>query len=218
VTYRCEIIDAGDRPMFQITQGDMEPIVETSPTRAWSVIVQKVNSFRARGTKRTSSSVSGPEYMGYAHPYVAALLQDMPNADKLTKYIRIPFVVTARKPPKAGSRKKAKIGVDEDDDDDDDDDEGVAAPMDSVPSALMLDEVVEEPWRLEPVAPPTTTTETGTFTGEPVAAPFSDVATGVNHNELEVQHVKRDPVRDEIDDAPLESALKRQTVPENNLE
>ncbi|GAN04762.1 conserved hypothetical protein [Mucor ambiguus] len=80
------IIDGGDYPRFQVVAADMphEPIIASSATGAWTVVVRRSNEIRHR---EHSNSASGPDYYGFKHPTIAKLIQDLPGAKDLKQYV-----------------------------------------------------------------------------------------------------------------------------------
>jgi len=91
IFYRCEIVDDGQAPEFRLTPEDDQsnPVVGISATAVWTVVVKRVGALRIEeGGKKTFANVSGPEYFGYANPTIARLIQQLPNAEKCTKYRR----------------------------------------------------------------------------------------------------------------------------------
>lgn len=62
--YTSEILDGGDRPLFQVTASDApdRPGQGNSPTAAWTAILRKINE----KTNKPFNAVSGPEYFGLA--------------------------------------------------------------------------------------------------------------------------------------------------------
>ncbi|KAI8814917.1 F/Y-rich N-terminus-domain-containing protein [Cladochytrium replicatum] len=87
VKYTCTILDAGDGPRFQITPDDApdKPIVASSATGAWTVVIKAANTVRNRDH---SNSASGPDYFGFAAPTISMLIQNLPNAEKCRNYVR----------------------------------------------------------------------------------------------------------------------------------
>jgi len=86
----CEIIEQDDKPLFKVTPEEDPscPVVADSASAAWSSIIQRINNKKIEDTKRMYHSVSGPEYFGYANPAVVKLIQELPNAEKCTKFVR----------------------------------------------------------------------------------------------------------------------------------
>ena len=62
--YTSEIVDGGDRPLFQVTAADApnQPGTGNSPTAAWTGILRKLNE----KSNKPFNAVSGPEYFGLA--------------------------------------------------------------------------------------------------------------------------------------------------------
>ncbi|KIK69814.1 hypothetical protein GYMLUDRAFT_525405 [Collybiopsis luxurians FD-317 M1] len=84
VVYHCTIIDGGDSPKFQVVGADRvdRPVIASTATGAWSVIVKEANRIR----KRThSNSVSGPDFFGLGQNTIRHLIQQLPGAEKLAK-------------------------------------------------------------------------------------------------------------------------------------
>ncbi|XP_024369475.1 uncharacterized protein [Physcomitrium patens] len=91
IFYWCEIVDDGQAPEFRLTPEDDQnnPVVGISATAVWTVVVKRVGALRIEeGGKKTFANVSGPEYFGYANPTIARLIQQLPDAEKCTKYKR----------------------------------------------------------------------------------------------------------------------------------
>jgi len=94
INYINEILD-GEQPTFRVTPEDEpeKPVCASSPTAAWKIIIEKVNSMKTTKTgKRMFSAVSGPEYFGFASPAIAKLIQELPNAEKCAIYKKKQFV------------------------------------------------------------------------------------------------------------------------------
>jgi hypothetical protein len=88
-SYTCEILDGGTGPIFKVTPAD-DPNTEFSsstPTGCCTPMVKKVNQAQASG-KRSTTSVSGPEFFGFSNPRVMQLIEMLPNADKCERYAR----------------------------------------------------------------------------------------------------------------------------------
>jgi len=89
VGYTSEIIDDGtDAPKFSVTPDTdtTNPATGPSATAAWSAILKRINETKPTDSKRQHNSVSGPEYFGFAHPSILKLIQELPNAERCTKY------------------------------------------------------------------------------------------------------------------------------------
>lgn len=46
-------------------------------------VLRKVNEMRER---KSSNTISGPEYFGLTNPFVKEMIEELPNAEKCTKY------------------------------------------------------------------------------------------------------------------------------------
>jgi hypothetical protein len=122
--YTSEIVDEGGaKPVFQVTPADDPQCVIRAPSSsaAWKAVLVAVNALRARTLGKTyTSSVSGPEYFGFAHPVVSRLLGTLPGVELCSRYSPVdpnqPPVKRAR-----SQRQRANNGDDAADDGDGDD-------------------------------------------------------------------------------------------------
>ncbi|TFK23056.1 hypothetical protein FA15DRAFT_491252 [Coprinopsis marcescibilis] len=91
VVYHCAILDGGDGPKFQIVPSDTpaKPVIAGTATGAWSSIVKQANAIRNRNH---SNSVSGPDFFGLGQNTIKHLIQGLPNADRLKKYVWQHFI------------------------------------------------------------------------------------------------------------------------------
>lgn len=91
VKYTSQIVDCGDKPQFVVTAADdsANPIVSHSPSGAWRTVLKRVMSKSGNSdVDRTKNvSVSGTLRFGLAHPVVASLLRELPNAEKAREYM-----------------------------------------------------------------------------------------------------------------------------------
>ena len=73
-------------PIFQIVANDMgdKPIIASTPSGAWSVVVRAVNRIRNR---QDSNFDSGPEYFGLGLKTIKSLIQELQGADRLKDYV-----------------------------------------------------------------------------------------------------------------------------------
>ena len=79
-----EILNVQGELKFQVTvEGMAKPFVGNKTSSVWK-------SALSRGKKNIS--VSGPEYFGLSIPFVRKLIQELPNANLCSKYVRINFV------------------------------------------------------------------------------------------------------------------------------
>ncbi|GJJ76505.1 hypothetical protein EMPS_08864 [Entomortierella parvispora] len=85
--YTCSVIDDGEAPKFQIDAEDQpgSPIIAGTATGAWTHIVKAANLIRRRDH---SNSASGPDYYGFSNDTIAKMIQELPDAEKCTSYIR----------------------------------------------------------------------------------------------------------------------------------
>ncbi len=102
ISYVNEILASDSQPVFRVTPEDdpENPISASSATAAWKTIIEKVNALKTdQSGKRMFSAVSGPEYFGFSNPTISKLIQELPNVDKCTSYIKKEFTngVTAPK-------------------------------------------------------------------------------------------------------------------------
>jgi hypothetical protein len=88
--YTSEIVDeGGPKPVFQVTPSDDPSAVIRAPSSsaAWKAVLMAVNALRSRSMGKTyTSSVSGPEYFGFAHPVVCRLLSTLPGVELCSRY------------------------------------------------------------------------------------------------------------------------------------
>jgi hypothetical protein len=92
VTWISEIADVGEEaPVFRVWMAHKPELVfeGQSPTAPWSSALKAVS--KARGEYGRGISISGPEAFLLASPIAVFLIQDLPGADKCTKYIRREF-------------------------------------------------------------------------------------------------------------------------------
>jgi len=84
VKYTSEITDGGDKPQFVVTAEDdpQNPIISYSPSGAWRAVLKKVFEKNGGEDSAKNTSVSGALRFGLAHPIVAQLVRELPNADK----------------------------------------------------------------------------------------------------------------------------------------
>ena len=99
VWYTCDIVDGGGVPEFRITPPDCPDIHSgISATAAWGTIIRTVTNNRciaaqlidpsAPGPKplTSTSTVSGPEMYGFAHPTISRLILELPGAEVTPRY------------------------------------------------------------------------------------------------------------------------------------
>ncbi|GAA5971911.1 hypothetical protein JCM11641_001566 [Rhodosporidiobolus odoratus] len=90
--YVCRVIDGGNNaPRFELHPSDQPGVVITTgtPTGCWSAVVKASNKIR---NKQHSGSISGPDYFGFSHNTVKALIQELPGASQVPGYIWQTFV------------------------------------------------------------------------------------------------------------------------------
>jgi len=95
VGYISEIIDVDNKPMFKVTPTDCpdNAVIASTPTSAWTDILTRINNLKTpQMGKRQVVSVSGPEYFGFSNSTIAKEIQELPGADKCSKYQRLTFV------------------------------------------------------------------------------------------------------------------------------
>jgi len=82
VKYVSTIIDLGDRPQFVVTaEDDLEhPIISPTPSGAWRTVLKRVIG---KDDSRKNVSVSGALRFGLAHPVVANLIRELPEASNI---------------------------------------------------------------------------------------------------------------------------------------
>ncbi|KAK1870431.1 hypothetical protein I4F81_012890 [Pyropia yezoensis] len=99
--YICEVVDVGDAtPKFRVTCADDTSLsfLGESPSAAWGQVMVGIRDRAPESRRRQRVNVSGPEYFGFAHVIVQELLQELPNVDRCTAYVRRIFWP----PPEAG--------------------------------------------------------------------------------------------------------------------
>jgi hypothetical protein len=85
VKYVSQIANCNGAPQFIVTAMDdpQHPIVSNSPSGAWRVVLSRVMQLNgSTRIQRPSVSVSGSVRFGLAHPIVAQLLQEQPQAQE----------------------------------------------------------------------------------------------------------------------------------------
>ncbi|KAJ3044788.1 transforming growth factor beta regulator 1 [Rhizophlyctis rosea] len=84
--YMCSVTDGGEGPRFHVVPEDSPEngIVANTATGAWTNIIKAANAIRKRDH---SNSASGPDYFGFSHPTIAAIIQALPNAEKCGNYV-----------------------------------------------------------------------------------------------------------------------------------
>ncbi|KAJ1910612.1 hypothetical protein IWQ60_010563 [Tieghemiomyces parasiticus] len=90
----CTILDGGEAPEFQIVADDMleePPFTGPSSSNVSSAVLKKINAVRNRDV---GSSVSGPDFFGLTNHTIRMMIQDLPNADKCSRYIFKKYAVT----------------------------------------------------------------------------------------------------------------------------
>ncbi len=85
--YTCEILEGTDgKPIFKvISEEDQEnPIIRNSCTGCWIYICHKVNDLAEH--KKVKVTISGTDRFGLLEPNVQRYLEELPGAEKCTKY------------------------------------------------------------------------------------------------------------------------------------
>jgi len=99
--YTNEIIEETEdpKPIFKVTAADdpENPSSSRSATGAWSTILRRIKESKPVDKRRCSTSVSGPEYFSLANNTILKLIQDLPGAEKCTKYERKTFQPTKKR-------------------------------------------------------------------------------------------------------------------------
>jgi hypothetical protein len=88
VSWTCEILDVGEEaPEFRLTPEDDRgnTIVGHTATAVWSEVLKLVKEKRV-DSERSMGNISGPEYFGFSHPTIARLLEELPDAQKCSRY------------------------------------------------------------------------------------------------------------------------------------
>lgn len=85
-TYVNEILENGDSPIFQITieEEPTKKFTSSSASGVWKIVLDKIAE-KGYGAK---SHASGPQMMGLNNLALVNYIQDLPNADKCSKYVR----------------------------------------------------------------------------------------------------------------------------------
>ncbi|CAG8725342.1 16070_t:CDS:10, partial [Funneliformis caledonium] len=84
-TYTSEILDGGDTPIFQVTAEDQpgRKFVASSSSGVWKKILDEIN---VQGVP-SKTHASGPEMLGLSHLGITKYIQELPGAEKCTKYV-----------------------------------------------------------------------------------------------------------------------------------
>nr|CAG8505184.1 605_t:CDS:10 [Entrophospora candida]CAG8540454.1 11949_t:CDS:10 [Entrophospora candida] len=84
-TYTSEILDGGDTPIFQITAEDQpgRKFSASSSSGVWKKILDEIN---VQGVP-SKTHASGPEMLGLSHLGITKYIQELPGAEKCTKYV-----------------------------------------------------------------------------------------------------------------------------------
>ncbi|KAG1049244.1 hypothetical protein G6F43_008417 [Rhizopus delemar] len=78
--YTCKIEDGSDGPLFTLTAADQQEFLTArTATGVWVSVLRKVNEMRER---KSSNTISGPEYFGLTNPFVKEMIEELPNAEK----------------------------------------------------------------------------------------------------------------------------------------
>lgn len=86
VKYICEILDlGGESPMFRVTPEDdlQNAVTSATPTGAWTPLLKRIQEAKQQ---RQFTTVSGPEYFGFANSRCKRLIEMLPNADLCVNY------------------------------------------------------------------------------------------------------------------------------------
>ena len=94
VKYTSEIVKGQTKAVFRVTASDTGEVFEgKSASNVWNQVVSKVNETKSKVTgKRSNTTASGPEFVGYANKYVHKLLQELPGAAECPRYVMKDFV------------------------------------------------------------------------------------------------------------------------------
>ncbi|RHZ67830.1 hypothetical protein Glove_299g45 [Diversispora epigaea] len=84
-TYTSEILDGGDNPIFQVTAEDQpgRKFAASSSSGVWKKILDEIN---VQGVP-SKTHASGPEMLGLSHLGITKYIQELPGAEKCTKYV-----------------------------------------------------------------------------------------------------------------------------------
>jgi hypothetical protein len=84
--YTCEILEGDGKPLYRVTpeEDPSNPITRESSTGCWVYICNRVNQLQE--VKKEKVTISGTERFGLLEHNVVRLLEDLPLAEKCTKY------------------------------------------------------------------------------------------------------------------------------------
>lgn len=83
VTYRSEILEGREGPIFRVTASDDpdNPFVARSATNSWTAVMVK-----SRKDNKKKVTCSGPKMYGLSEYDVKGLIEQLPNADRCSIY------------------------------------------------------------------------------------------------------------------------------------
>ncbi|KAF0392432.1 ino80 complex subunit iec3 [Gigaspora margarita] len=121
-TYTSEILDGGDTPIFQVTAEDQpgRKFSASSSSGVWKKILDEIN---IQGVP-SKTHASGPEMLGLSHLGITKYIQELPGAEKCTKYVMQRWIDDDQPPPPPPPPMSMPVikrePMDEEEDDDDD--------------------------------------------------------------------------------------------------
>ncbi|CAG8520664.1 14713_t:CDS:2 [Racocetra persica] len=117
-TYTSEILDGGDTPIFQVTAEDQpgRKFSASSSSGVWKKILDEIN---IQGVP-SKTHASGPEMLGLSHLGITKYIQELPGAEKCTKYVMQRWIDDDQPPPPVNMPVIKREPMDEEEEDDDD--------------------------------------------------------------------------------------------------
>ncbi|ORX75964.1 hypothetical protein BCR32DRAFT_284679 [Anaeromyces robustus] len=85
--YTNRILDGGENPNFEVTVEDLPGKVynASSPSGVWKKVLNELTSKGCTGAK---THASGPDFFGISDLGVTKVIQELPNADKCSRYVK----------------------------------------------------------------------------------------------------------------------------------
>jgi len=85
--YTNRILDGGENPIFEVTAEDLPGVVfkASSPSGAWKNVLTEL---ARRGSTGSKTHASGPDFFGLSDLGVTKVIQELPNADKCSRYTK----------------------------------------------------------------------------------------------------------------------------------
>ncbi|CAG8468929.1 977_t:CDS:10 [Acaulospora colombiana] len=115
-TYTSEILDGGDNPIFQVTAEDQpgRKFSASSSSGVWKKILDEIN---IQGVP-SKTHASGPEMLGLSHLGITKYIQELPGAEKCTKYVMQRWIDDDQPTSIPPSIKSERIEEEDDEEDD----------------------------------------------------------------------------------------------------